>query len=138
MKTLTKWIDGLQFVSNSEKGQGLVLASSADNAIPTNGVSPMELLLHATAGCSAMDVISILQKKRQAVKGFTIEAIGERATEHPKVFTKIEVVYRFTGTALDPTAVEQAIRLSEEKYCSVMAMMRKACEIHTRYEIAEE
>ena len=137
MKTFTKWIDGLQFVSNSEKGQGLVLASSADNAVPLNGVSPMELLLHAVAGCSAMDIISILQKKRQPVKTFTIEVNGDRATEHPKIFTKMEVVYRVSGVGIDPAAVEQAINLSTDKYCSVIAMLKKSCEIVTRYEITE-
>ncbi len=138
MKTITKWVDGLQMVSNSEAGHGLPLASRLSDSEPLNGIRPVELLLHALAGCSGMDVISILQKMRQPIRKFSIETDGERSETHPKVFTKIAVVYKFTGKGIDPAACEKAIKLSEEKYCSVSAMLRKSCEITTRFEIIEE
>lgn len=137
MKITTKWIDGLQLLSEAETGHGLPLASRLDESQPLHGIRPVELLLHALAGCSGLDTISILQKMRQPVQKFWIDVDGTRAETHPKVFTKIDVVYHFSGTGIDPAACEKAIKLSEEKYCSVSAMLRHSCEITTRFEIHE-
>ncbi|MCX7836087.1 MAG: OsmC family protein [bacterium] len=135
MKTKTKWIDGLLMLSEAETGHGLPLASRLNESEKLNGIRPVELLLHALAGCSGMDVISILKKMKQPVEKFWIEVEGERASEHPKVFTKIHVTYFFQGQGLEPEKVERAIHLSHEKYCSVSAMLSKSCEITTSYVI---
>ena len=84
-----------------------------------------------------MDVISILAKKRQEVTSFEIELHGDRAAEHPKVFTNITIEYVVTGKNIDPEAVQRAVELSENKYCPGMAMLRKAADIKTRYRIEE-
>jgi putative redox protein len=113
------------------------VAFDLDSGPEVTSPSPVQVVLVAVGACTGMDVISILRKKRQQVTAYAIAVTGERATEHPKVFTKIEVLHRFTGHDLKPAAVEEAIRLSEEKYCSVHAMMRCAVGITSRFEIAE-
>jgi putative redox protein len=97
--------------------------------------SPTQALLASAAACTGMDVISILRKKRQRVTGYEIEIVGDRADTHPRKFTKLALVHRFHGMDLSPAALEEAIRLSEEKYCSVMATLRGCVEITSRYEI---
>ena len=89
-------------------------------------------------GCTAMDVISILEKKRQKVTGFELQLHADRASEHPKVFTDITIEYIVKGKGIDPDAVARAIKLSETKYCPGMAMLRKAANITTTYRIVEE
>ncbi len=105
---------------------------------PRRGASPMELLMLSLAGCTAMDVISILRKKRQNVTGFQIRIHGDRADSHPKVFTDFELEYIVRGVGIDPQAVERSIQLSVENYCSVHAMLEKAAHITTKYTIIEE
>jgi putative redox protein len=100
------------------------------------GVSPMELIVAGLASCTGMDVISILQKKRQKVSGLTIEVVGERADDHPMVYTSIEIVYIVQGEGIDPAAVARSIELSQTKYCSVSAMLHQAgINLRTAYEI---
>ena len=101
------------------------------------GPQPLRLLLLGVAGCTAMDVISILRKKRQRVSGLEVEARGSRVDEHPRVYDAIEVVYRVRGRGVDPKAVERAIELSESRYCPAIAMVGKAAGIDSRYEIEE-
>lgn len=101
------------------------------------GPQPHRLLLLALAGCTAMDVISILRKKRQQVNGLTVAVQGIRAEQHPKIYTRIEVLYRLRGSAIDPLAVERAIELSRTRYCPVIATLSKAAEVTTRFEIEE-
>jgi putative redox protein len=108
-----------------------------DNPPGPDGASPMELVALASAGCTASDVISILQKKQQQVVGFEVNVVALRATEHPKVFTEIDLEYVVTGRAIDPKAVERAIELSLTKYCSVNLMLEKAVKINHRYRIVE-
>ncbi len=102
-----------------------------------NGGSPMELVALASAGCTASDVISILQKKQQKVTEFEVNVIGLRATDHPRVFTEIDLEYVVTGQDIDPKAVERAIELSLTKYCSVNKMLESAVKINHRYRIVE-
>jgi putative redox protein len=102
------------------------------------GPQPHRLLLLALAGCTAMDVISILRKKRQQVSGLNVEVHGRRADQHPKVYTQIEVLYRVRGNHVDPQAVERSIELSKTRYCPVIATLGKLAEVTTRYEIEEE
>jgi putative redox protein len=102
------------------------------------GPQPHRLLLLAMAGCTAMDVISILRKKRQQVSGLRVEIQGSRADQHPKVYTRFEVLYRVRGTTIDPRAVERAIELSTTRYCPVINLLGKVTPVTTRYEIEEE
>jgi putative redox protein len=123
--------EGLRF-SGETDGQSLSISGKGDP--PGLGPGPMELLLFAVGSCTAMDVISILRKMRQPVEDFRIEVRGERAQEHPKKYTSIEVVYRFKGE-LDEGRVARAIELSETKYCSVEATLRDALPITSRFVI---
>jgi len=108
----------------------LDLASAQDE--PGQGATPMELLAVALAGCTSMDVISILKKMRQPLEGLRVEVQGEKADEHPKRFVSLEVVYYLKG-ALEEKKVQRAIELSETKYCSVAATLRPAVDISSRY-----
>lgn len=114
-----KWIDGLQFVARAGKGPAVVM----DTPESGGGASPMELLLMGTAGCTAVDVISILKKKRMAVTGFTVNISGERADDFPKPYTDIHIEYVVYGSDLRPAGIHQAIELSEKKYCGAMASL---------------
>ncbi len=102
------------------------------------GAQPLRLVLLGMAGCTAMDVISILRKKRQQVSGLEVEVRGSRVNEHPKVYDAIEVVYRVRGKGVDPNAIERAIELSETRYCPAIAMIGEVAEVTSRYEIEEE
>ncbi len=129
------WRKGLAFTGTAEtSGFTLPLGSEADGA--EGGFRPTELLLLGLAGCTGMDVVSILAKKRQEVTRFEVKVHGERAAEHPKVFTRIVVEYVVQGKDIDPSAVKRAVELSEDKYCACMAMLRKAAEIQTRITLA--
>ena len=99
------------------------------------GVSPMELLLVSLAGCTGMDIASILKKQRQPLAALKVRVRGKRADDYPKVFTELEVIYLVWGEGLDPKAVERAIQLSEEKYCSVGLMLGEAAPIRSSYQI---
>jgi putative redox protein len=123
--------EGLLFEASTAHGS-VDLASALDE--PGNGVTPMELLATALGGCTAMDVASILIKMRQPLEAFRVEVSGERAEDHPKRFTSLEVVYQLKGD-LDERKVERAIELSEERYCSVEATLRPALPITSRYVI---
>ncbi|MBE2200455.1 MAG: OsmC family protein [Anaerolinea sp.] len=114
--------ESLQF--SGELGSGYQFDVSGQANLE-NGGSPMEFLLAGVAGCTAVDVVSILRKMRQPLTGLTVEIRGARAAAHPKVYTAVEIVYILAGD-LDPTAVEKAIALSEETYCSASAMFKQA------------
>lgn len=126
-----RWIGEEKFVAISPSGHAMALDSeSASNKAPT----PMELLLMALGSCTATDVVSILKKKRQPLEALEVICSGERASEPPKVYTKLEVVYRLRGK-LEEAAVKHAIELSEQKYCSVSAMLQKTATLTWRHEI---
>jgi putative redox protein len=127
----------MHFVAVPDSGMVVHMDSKPETG-ERQGASPMELLMISLAGCTAMDVVSILRKKRQNMTGFEIRIHGDRATEHPKVFTAFELEYVVRGVAIDPAAVARAIQLSVENYCSVHAMLHKAATITTRYTIIEE
>lgn len=132
MQTATvQWIGEEKFVAISPSGHAIALDSeSASNKAPT----PMELLLMALGACTATDVVSILKKKRQKLEALEVVCSAERAAEPPKVWTKLEVVYKLRGK-LEESAVKRAIELSEQKYCSVSAMLQKTATLTWRYEI---
>lgn len=128
---IVQWIGEEKFVAISPSGHAIALDSeSASNKAPT----PMELLLMALGACTATDVVSILKKKRQKLEALEVVCSGERAAEPPKVWTKLEVVYKLRGK-LEESAVKRAIELSEQKYCSVSAMLQKTATLTWRYEI---
>jgi putative redox protein len=134
MDAKVTWIEDRRFLGRAASGHGLVLDGSAKKL----GPSPMELLLIGMAGCTAYDVLSILEKKRQVVSGLEVTARAERAKEPPRVFTAIEVHYVVRGRGIKPKAVEDAIRLSEEKYCSASVMLGQTARIESSYRIEVE
>lgn len=129
----TDWIGGNGFRTAGSNGVEVVMGSTGD----ITGVSPMEMLLMAKAGCTAMDIVSILHKKRQPLKDLKVVVRGLRAVEIPRIWTKIVVEYQVWGN-VEPEALEQAISLSEEKYCSVGIMLGKAAELSSSYKIFSE
>jgi putative redox protein len=133
-KASITWVEGMQFVAESESGHSVVIDTSAESGGHDSGVRPTELLLMGLLGCTSMDVISILKKKRQPVHDLKVFATGERATEHPKYFTKIHLEYVAYGD-VDEVALARAIELSEERYCSVAATLKGRAEITTSYRV---
>jgi putative redox protein len=125
------WIGEQKFVATSPSGHSMTIDSDrASNEAP----GPMELLLLALGACTATDVVIILEKKRQKLESLEVICSGERAAEPPTVWTKLELLYRLRGR-LDDIAVKHAIQLSEDKYCSVAATLRKTATLSWRYEI---
>jgi putative redox protein len=129
-----RWVDDRCFVGEASSRHGVVIDGSAEKL----GSSPMELVLMGTVGCTAYDVITILQKQREQVTGLEVEAVAERADQPPRVYTSIELLYTVRGREISAKAVERAIRLSKEKYCSASIMLGKTAEISTSYRIEEE
>lgn len=125
------WIGEQKFFALSPSGHGLVLDSDRQS---NKAPGPMELLLVALGACTATDVVIILEKKRQKLESLEVVVSGERAAEPPTVWTKLELLYRLRGQ-LDEAAVKHAIELSEEKYCSVAAMVKKTATLTYRFEI---
>jgi putative redox protein len=131
------WKGDMHFTGTSDTGFGLTLDAGPAVGGQDMGFRPLELLLIGLAGCTAMDVISILKKKRQDVTGFEVRVNAEQADEHPHVYTDIHVTYLVRGHDVDPAAVERSIELSETKYCSAHAMLAQAANITSSYEITE-
>ncbi len=131
MPVVVKWLEKQQFVGIDSTGHSVVLSSSADGV----GMKPSELLLVSLAGCTAYDVVEILAKKRQKLESLTIEVQGEQEPDPPWAFRRIHVVYRLRGDLSDK-AVQQAIELSDSKYCAVAATLRPAAELTWEYEIS--
>jgi putative redox protein len=110
-----------------------------DSGPEAEGPSPVQAVLAALGGCTAMDVISILRKKRQPVTGYEVEVLAERRLDsHPRIFTRMEIVHRVRGRGIHPAAVAEAIELSDTRYCAVHAMLEHAVAISSRFEITEE
>jgi putative redox protein len=126
--------DGL-FIGITPSGHAQVLETNSERA---SAATPVELLLIALGGCTAVDVISILKKKREQVTDYRVEVRGQRRDEHPRAFTRMEVRHIVRGCNVSEKAVASAIELSETKYCSVAATLRPGVEIVTTYEIIED
>jgi putative redox protein len=110
-----------------------------DSGPEAEGPSPVQAVQAALGGCTAMDVISILRKKRQPVTGYEVEVIAERRlNQHPRIFTRMEIIHRVRGRGINPAAVAEAIQLSDTKYCAVHAMLEHAVAVSSRFEITEE
>lgn len=132
------WTKRRQFVGTDEAGHSVVMDAKPEYNGDGSGMRPVEMVLHGLAGCTGMDVISVLEKKRQDVRGLEIVVHGrQRTDEFPKIYTDIEVEYVVTGYGVKPEAVARAIQLSEEKYCSVKGMLGDQVSVTTSYRVVE-
>jgi putative redox protein len=137
MEAKVTWKGRLSFTGTAETGFSLLLGTEPSLGGDNDGFRPLELMALSLAGCTAMDVISLLQKKRQDVTAFEVRVHAERAEEHPRVFTHVTVEYLVTGHNVDPVAVNRSIELSATKYCPAQAMLSKAVEIEHKVTITE-
>jgi putative redox protein len=137
MDCVVKWLDGASFVAETGSGHLLAMDGAPEAGGRNLAPRPMELLLAGTGGCTAFDVMLILRKSRQQVAGCEVALKAERATEDPKVFTRIVFHFRVSGTGLKPDVVERAIHLSAEKYCSASIMLGKTAAIEHTWEIVD-
>jgi len=135
MKAILKQVEGVTLAGRADSGHWMMIDGTEQFGGSDAAVRPMELILLGLGGCTSMDVISILQKKRVALEGFECRIEAERAPEHPKVYTEITIKFVFYGANIPSVAVERAIELSDTKYCSVTAMLRSTVQIRTEYEI---
>lgn len=138
MDASVSWNGGMSFTGTADTGFKIELDAHPSVGGNDNGFRPMELIAMGLVGCTAMDVISIMQKKRQNVTRFEVKTHLEQADEHPKVFTKAVIAYIFHGHSIDPAAAERAIELSETRYCPAQAMLNQVMDIELTYTIVEE
>jgi putative redox protein len=129
------WINGLQLMGWTGSGHGITMDAAIEHGGEDAGPRPMELLLVGLAGCTAMDVLTVLRKKRLPVEGLEVHVRGQQAAEHPKQLTNITVEYVVVGNGIPTEAVERTIALSEEQYCSVAATLRGGAHITSTYRI---
>ncbi|MGQ9560162.1 MAG: OsmC family protein [Candidatus Oleimicrobiaceae bacterium] len=135
MQALVRQVQGLTFAGKADSNHWVVMDAARKVNGSDAGARPMELVLIALAGCTGMDVVSILQKMRVKVDEFWMELAAEQSPEHPRAFTSINLKYVLVGNDIPREAVDRAIELSQSTYCSVSAMLRKACEISIDVEI---
>ena len=135
MKARIKWVQDVTFLGESGSGHAVVMDGAPDAGGRNLGVRPMEMLLLGLGGCSAFDVVTILKRGREAITDCVVEIEAERATTDPKVFTKIDLLYKVTGKNLDARKVERAVNLSADKYCSASKMLSAAAQITHRFEL---
>jgi putative redox protein len=137
MKARIKWKDGASFLAKSGSGHSVLMDGPPEAGGRNSGPRPMEMLLMGTGGCAAFDVVLILKKSRQEIRGCEVEIEAERASQEPKVFTRIHFHFILAGKELNPKQVERAINLSAEKYCSASIMLGKTAELTHDFEIIE-
>jgi putative redox protein len=137
MDAKVTWKGNLAFEAMADSGKSIMMDSASDPA-ERLGPGPMEMVAMSMAGCTAMDVISILEKKKQAVTNFEVKVHADRAEDYPKVYTHAEIEYQVAGHAIDKSAVIRAIELSIQKYCPVHAMLSQVFPISQRYVIFED
>ena len=138
MKACIKWVEQVSFLGETESGHAILMDGPPEGGGRNLGPRPMELVLLGTGGCTTYDVIHILKKGRQQVTDCSVNIEAERATEDPKVFTKIHFHFIVTGKDLKPEQVERAIHLSAEKYCSASIMLGKMADITHDFEVIQE
>jgi len=132
MEAKVKWLANMQFVGEVPSGHNVLMDTRHEVGGENSAPAPMELLLIALGGCTGMDVVSILRKMKVEFESLEVGIRGERAFEHPKVYKKIELVYKVKGTGkmpVPPDKVKRAVELSQEKYCSITAMLKSTVEI---------
>ena len=137
MKATVRWVDGAMFEATADTGHTVVMDGAPEIGGRNRGSRPMEVVLMGAGGCSAADVISILAKARQEVTDCVVELEAERAEAVPRVFTRIHLHYVVTGRGLKPAAVERAVGLSADKYCSAMQMLNKTAAVTHDFELRE-
>lgn len=137
MKCTIRWIpdSGMTFLAETSSGHLVPMDGAADGGGRNLGPRPLELMLAGAGACTAYDVVLILRRGRHEIRGCEVELAAERATEDPKVFTRLE--YRFRVSGLPHEAVERAVQLSHDKYCSATAMLALSAKIETSFEIVE-
>ena len=138
MKSKVVWKGGMAFTGKADGDYLLPLDAAEAVGGKDLGFKPLQLFAIGLAGCTGMDVISILQKKRQEVTGFEVSTEIQRSQEHPKVFTKILIQYKVVGKNIDKNAIERAVELSENRYCGAQAMLAKTADISHKITIEEE
>jgi len=138
MKARVKWVEQVSFLGETESGHAVPMDGAPAAGGRNLGPRPMEMLLIGAGGCTSFDVISILKKSRQAVSDCYVELDAERAETDPKVFTKIHMHFVVTGKDIKPEAVEKAIKLSAEKYCSASIMLGATAAITHDFEVVQE
>ena len=137
-RIILNWKGNFRFEAKNEKGLLINFDALTKYGGEETAPTPMETVLASLAGCTSFDVINILKKKRQNITSYSVETEAERRDEPPEVFTKIHINYIVKGRNISKEAVEKAIQLSNDKYCSVGAMLKKTAEITTSYEIIQE
>lgn len=136
MQVTSKWLDGMCFVGTTEGGHNVVMEGAAAEGAAKRGPSPMEMLLLGVAGCSSIDVVMIAEKQRQQVVDCQATVTAKRADTTPRVFTEIHIHFKVIGRDLQESAIERAVQMSAEKYCSASIMLGKAAKISHSFEIA--
>jgi putative redox protein len=137
MKAMVRLVEGLQFVGETDSGKSLVFDAKEESGGRGSSFTPMELIPLALAGCTAMDVASILRKMQAKLTGLEVWVEYERTEEHPKIIKTAILIYRIYGDHINAKDIEKAIKLSEDKYCSVRAIMIPTAQISSRYEIIQ-
>ena len=137
MKATIRWVDDAMFVGEAGSGHAVVIDGPPEAGGRNAGLRPMELVLTGVGACSAFDVVAILKKSRQAVTDCRVEVSGERAETIPQVFTRIHLHFVVAGEDLKPSAVERAVSLSAQKYCSATQMLRASVDISHDFEILD-
>jgi len=138
MDCTVRWGDGMTFVAETGSGHLVTMDGAPEGGGRNLAPRPMEVVLAGAGGCTAYDVVVILKKNGQAISGCDVSMQAERAAADPKVFTKIHYHFTVRGRNLKPNLVEQAVRLTHEKYCSATAMLAKTADITKDFEIVEE
>ena len=138
MKARIKWVEQVSFLGETESGHAVLMDGPPEGGGRNLGPRPMEMVLLGTGGCTTYDVIHILKKGRQQVSDCVVEIQADRATEDPKVFTRIHFHFVVTGHDLKHDQVERAIKLSAEKYCSASIMLGKTADITHDFELVQE
>ena len=137
MECTIKWVDGMTFMAETGSGHTITMDGAPEAGGRNLAPRPMEMMLAGAGGCTAFDVVLILKRGRHDIRDCSVKLSAERADTDPKVFTKITFFYTVTGRNLKPEAVERAIHLSAEKYCSASIMLSKTAEIKHEWEIVE-
>jgi putative redox protein len=133
-----KYTGGMQFVASADSGHAVIMDADSDVGGSNTGSRPMELLLMGIGGCSGMDIISILKKKKQTITGLEAQVSGTMAEDYPHKYTEISIEYIVRGKAVSEEAVKRAVQLSMDKYCSVKATLEGSAKITFSYKIVEE
>lgn len=138
LKAKVTYVDGMQFVGEADSGNAIIMDADPESGGKNTGLRPMELLLIGIGGCSGMDIVSILKKKKQIISGLEINVNGQKAESYPQKFTGIDIEFIIKGKNISEEAVKRAVQLSMEKYCSVKASLEGSANINYAYKIIEE